>query len=373
MEEEKKVFELHPLSKWKRILLSLGDYFIAFILSFALFNLVVFPLAKVICKTQDKNYQAEKFEEKANKLLIDYGIIFESAGDTFEEHVDYTFKVFLSYYCFDSENPVEAYPQYGHKIENEVIRTYYIDIKDNEALYLSYFNEHNVDGMFEIGDTASSVALKAEYKELLSAELLEVTDESKYSKSMTNFRDHVFARLFYLDVYKDIQKNDFVRDGVSYNKCLEQVKKIMLSLQWVVTASALITIVLSWSIVYLIYPLINSSHRTMTMSIMKLDKLKIGNMDYINRKNVLLQSFYYFLLALSPIIILPVLYFGCAYTFNLPLLFVLSALSLGLAIVSLFFILFNQYNRSGSDLLTYTVVVPTSELDNLYLEQHNNG
>ena len=366
MEEEQKVFELHPLSKWKRILLSLGDYFIAFILSFALFNLAIFPLGKVICHTEDKNDQVEVLEDKANKVLIDSGIIFESGGVEFEDHVNYTFKVFLSYYCFDNENPTESYPQYGHKIENEVIRTYYINIKDNEALYLSYFNEHNMDGMFTIGDTASSVVLKEEYKELLSAELLEVTDESKYSTLMKNFRDHVFARLFYLDVYKDIQKNDLVKDGVSYNKCLQQVKDIMISLQWVVTGSALISVVLSWSIVYLIYPLINRSRRTMTMSIMKLDKLKIGNMDYINRKNVVLQSFYYFLLALSPLIILPVLYFGFAYTFNLPLIFILSALSLILAIVSLFFILFNQYNRSGSDLLTFTVVVPTSELDELY-------
>ena len=132
MEEEKKVFELHPLSKWKRILLSLGDYFIAFILSFALFNLVVFPLAKVICKTQDKNYQAEKLEEKANKLLIDYGIIFESAGDTFEEHVDYTFKVFLSYYAFDEETVDKNYSQYGHKENNEVIRNYFVKYKNDE-------------------------------------------------------------------------------------------------------------------------------------------------------------------------------------------------------------------------------------------------
>ena len=59
-----------------------------------------------------------------------------------------------------------------------MIRTYYINIKDNESLYLSCFNERNVDGLFTIGDTASSVTLKDEYKELLSAELLEVTDES---------------------------------------------------------------------------------------------------------------------------------------------------------------------------------------------------
>ena len=372
MEEvEQKVFELHPLSKWKRILLSLGDFFICFIISFALFNLAIFPLAKVICNTQAMSENAEKLEDKADDLLINNGIIFRSGGTTFEAHVNYTFKVFLSYYAFDEEMPSTANPQYGHKIENEVIRTYFINIKDNEPLYLQYFNEVNFDGMFIIGDTASSVTLKSEYKDLLSAELLEVTDESKYSTNMTNFRDHVFARLFYLDIYKDIQKNDFKVNGESYLGYLEEVKNIMVALQWVATASALISVLLGWAVVYLVYPLINSSRHTITMSIMKVDKLKVPSLQMINRKNVLLQSFYYFVLALSPLVMLPVLFFGIAYSLNLPLLVVFSAISLGLAIISLFVILFNQYNRSGSDVLTNTVIVPTSELDSLYLEQHN--
>lgn len=371
MEEEKKVIELNPLSKWKRILLSLGDFFICFIISFALFNLAVFPLAKLICHTEDRSNQVQKLEEQANDLLINSGIIVKSVGDSFEEHVNYTFKVFLSYYAFNEETPSETYPRYGHKIENEVIRTYFINIKGDESNYIYYFKEVNIDGMFSIGDTADSITLLSDYKTLLSTELLEVTDEENYSTAMTNFRDHVFARLFYLKVYKDIQSNDFVKDGVSYNALLNKGKKIMESLQWVASISVIIAIILAWSIVYLIYPLINGYRRTMTMSILKADKLKTGALSFIDRKNVLLQSFYYFLLALSPSIILPVLYFGISYSFNLPLLFILSVISLLLAFVSLFVILFNQYNRSGSDLLTFTVVVPTSEIDRIYREQNN--
>ena len=370
--EEEKVFELNPLSKWKRILLSLGDFFICFILAFTLFNLAVFPLAKVVCQTQKKNAEVQKLESEANQLLIDNGIIFKSIDDTFESHVNYTFKVFLSYYCFDEESPYpEEHPQYGHKIENEVIRTYLINIKGNSETYMSAFKEYNTDGMFSIGEDPSSITLLNDYKVLLSTELLEITDEDKYSTTMTNFRDHVFAKLFYLNVYKDIQTNDFVVEGVSYNSFLQKEKVIMTSLQWVATGSTLIATVLAWSVVYLIYPLINGYRRTMTMSIMKLDKLKIGTLGFIKRKNVLLQSFYYLLLALSSSMILPILYFGAAYTFNLPLLFVLTVISISLAIVSLFVILFNQYNRSGSDILTYTVVVPTSELDRMYREKYN--
>ena len=39
----------------------------------------------------------------------------------------------------------------------------------------------------------------------------------------------------------------------------------------------------------------------------------------------------------------------------------------------LFFILFNEYNRSGSDILTNNVVLLSSEIDVLYRENVING
>ena len=372
MEKEEKVFELNPLKKWKRIVLSLGDYFITFIISFVLFNLAVFPLAKLMMNTQERNAEVQRLEKQSNSLLIDSGILIAGANDTtFDEYVNHTFKVFLSYYAFDEENPSVTNPDYGRKIKNEVIRTYYLNIKNDENSYISLFKEANSDGLFAIGDTVSSIVLKDEYKLLLSNELLEITDESQYSTNMLNFRDHVFARLFYLDVYKDIQANDLVVEGVSYNQCLAKAKSIMLSLQWIASISVLISIVLAWGVVYLLVPLLNSERRTITMSVMKLDKLKMAFFAPIDKKIVLIQSFYYLILALSPSAMLPVLFFGLGYSFNLPLLFVLSAISLFFAIVSLFFILFNQYNRSGSDILTRTLLVETDELDRLYRETHN--
>ena len=59
--------------------------------------------------------------------------------------------------------------------------------------------------------------------------------------------------------------------------------------------------------------------------------------------------------------------------YNLPLLFIISTISFVLLLASGAFIIFNQYNRSGTDIVTNTVLVPTSELDSLYLENINNG
>jgi hypothetical protein len=76
---------------------------------------------------------------------------------------------------------------------------------------------------------------------------------------------------------------------------------------------------------------------------------------------------------MSTSLFLPVLYFGMSYTFNLPLLFFLTLVSLLLAFISGMFIFFNEYNRSGADILTNIVLLPDSEIDMMYRVEVNDG
>ena len=190
---------------------------------------------------------------------------------------------------------------------------------------------------------------------------------------MTNVRDHVFAKLFYLHVYTHITEHDYVKGDKSFNNLLKEATSIMKSLQWVASGSAIVTVIISWGIVYVLYPLVNKEKRTITMSAMRLSKLNYKMLSPITNKEVMIQSFYHFVLSMSSMLFMPILYFGLAYSFNLPLLFVLSAISLGLAILSGIFIFINEYNRSASDLLTNVVLIPTSEIDNMYRERLEDG
>lgn len=374
-ETQTKFIDINPLSKWKRFLVFLGDYFVAFILSFILFNLAVFPLGKIICGTEAKVKEAASYEHQALVLLRDDGILFSPHDDaSFEESVNYTFKVFLSYYAFDEETPDINKQDYGHKIKNEVIRHYYESVIKDTSQYIKDFKEVNSENeMFVIGDTIDSIALKGDYKTNLAIELLEVKDESQYSVAMTNVRDNVFARLFYLKVYSHILENDFVKENLSYNTLLQKSRDTIRSMEWVATVSSLISIFLSWSVVFALYPLLNKEKRTITMSAMQVSKLHYKSLSQIDNKSVLIQSFYHFVFLLSQLVFLPVLFFDIGYCFNLPLLFVLSAISLVLIITSMFFVFFNQHNRSGSDILTSIVLVPTSEIDKMYIENLRNG
>ena len=370
-----KFIDIHPLSKWKRLLVFLGDFFTSFILTFTLFNIAVFPCARVIAKTTEQTNQAILLESKASKMLIDDGYLFSpNDGASFVEDVNYTFKVFLSYYAFDDVDVDTNNPQYGHKAENEVIRLYYENVIKDTNKYIVDFKEVNEkDNMFVIGETVNDIALKADYKSLLANELLEVKDEDKYSEAMTNFRDHIFARLFYLKMYAHITENDYVKDGASYNAYYQEIQVIVNNLKWVPVVSAFISVMLSWSIVFVLYPLVNKENRTMTMSVMSISKLHYKSLGPIDKKVVMIESFYQFVAMLTSLVFLPALYYGLEYCFNLPILFVLSACSLGLIIVSGVVMIVNQYNRTGMDILTNTVLVPTSDLDNMYLENINNG
>ena len=324
--------------------------------------------------TQKQSEQALALERKATKLLVDDGYLYAPKEiSSFEEDVNYTFKIFLSYYAFDDEVADSNHQEYGHKLVNEVIRKYYEDVIKNPSSYINDFEEVNTDGMFDIGATVDDIALKSDYKTMLANELLEVSDESKFSEAMTNFRDHIFAKLFYLKVYAHITTNDYVKDGVSFNKCLEEARDIMRNLQWVATGSVLFSTLLTWSIVFVIYPLVNKDHKTIANSAMHISKLHYKSLGPIGKSSVMIQSFYQLLFMLSSTLFLPILYFGFSYSFNLPLLFVFSVISIVLMIASMMFIFFNEYNRSGSDILTNIVLLPDSEIDMMYRVDINDG
>lgn len=368
VENNEKIIELAPLSKGKRMLAFLADFFITFIFSFILFNLATFPLAKVSFDTESKSNEITYYDKAANEVLINSMLLFPNtlATNDFVEYVDYTFKCFLSYYAFDDENVDPNNPQFGHKNENEVVRHYMVDMHDNETGYIEAFSKENTDNYFTIGNSALDIKLKDEYKVAFANELIEIQDESKYSTQMVNVRDHLFARLYYLNVYNDIVKNDLVVDGVSFNECMKNVSRLNNQLSWIATGTALITVFISVSIFYLVIPLIQKERKTIALMMMKIYRVNQKSFAFQSRLEALLGWLYQLIFNLSYALFMPILFFGVAYCFSLPLLAQFFILSTMLMIISFVSILFNQFNRSMSDVLTQSVLIPSDEMDNLY-------
>ena len=147
--EETNTVTIQPISKGKRLLTYLADFFLVFIAAFVVFNALLMPIGNLIT---DYNGRQKRNDDAAKaQFNILYGekvMLHENDGDLFayNSNVEFTMNCYLSYYAFNEGDVLEAHPQYGHKTENEVIRHFYFDIRNNNIAYLNtlhaFNNEH---------------------------------------------------------------------------------------------------------------------------------------------------------------------------------------------------------------------------------------
>ena len=372
-EEKSNVVEidLHPISKWKRILLYLGDMFLSFIAAILFMSLIVMPIASIFVKP--KTQEAVAAEHVCDDILYEHKLLFYKTPEgtglfpkyNFDADLRYTYNRFLAFYVFDTDTSLDPeYPDYCHKIENEVIYTYYHDIKYDDITYYDLFNKHAARyNLFDITDT--SIALKADIKEVLvtfykPGEKL----GSKGQEYYDNISD-LFSALYSM-VIKDIKVNDLTDTaGNSYIKNQALISEISKNYYGTVALCAGISYLLGWLIIHIVYPLINSNGRTPTMSIMRVDRLGYRNLIELSKKEVALLSSYFVLLDMPYMMFLSLSYTTMLYILKVPALPILSIISLLTVIVSLFIILFNPFNRSLSDLLSQSVMVSSQEVDGI--------
>ena len=58
LEKEEKTFDILPVKKGRRMLIYLADFFVVLIISMILFNIAVYPLAKLATGSQKKEEEA---------------------------------------------------------------------------------------------------------------------------------------------------------------------------------------------------------------------------------------------------------------------------------------------------------------------------
>ena len=382
IEKQNKEIEvdIHPISKWKRILLYLGDMMISFILSVLLLTVAVMPIASLIAKPNRK--EAHQMELRRDDILYDHQLLFYKSEDDasypkydFNANLVYSFNRWLAYYVFEDGDPAldpTNYPEYKHLPENEIIYHYYHDILGDDLTYKKMFQGHESNYLFFTYNDdfpTSNAILKTEYKN----EVIPFFDPGdKMSSSGTKIYDalsDLYASLFGV-VLKDIYNNPDhdlkdSTDTYSYRECQKYIEKVNRDYNLLIAISALIAYVLSWALVHILYPLINSSNRTPTMSVMQLDRLGINNLYPINKKEAAFTASYFLLFDMPFLMFLSLSYTSLIYTLSVPLLPFFSLLSLFVIIISLFVLIFNGFDRSLSDLLSHTVIVSTDEVDGI--------
>ena len=364
MEEKKelsinqKQLDIAPISKGRRMLVYLGDLFICFIISIFLFNIVVLPIGKASMDFYALVDVVDQESKKRDDVLYGNEILFfedEEDKYNFNSNLYYTGNKYVEYLVFENE------------IKYDVFNTYFNNIRHDDTSYISIIKELDKNlNFFEFN--GNQVKLKQVYKDEFKPAFDEQNEMSNQGKKdYAIFLEDIYLKA-YSRIFEDILQNDLTYEGISYNSCQKVIKDINKQYDLLVLISTFIAYFLSGIICYLIYPLINKNGKTMTMSIMKIERVGINNIYLLKKGEVALSSIYNFVSNMTLIMFLPLPNILLSYIFAIGngSLLVLSLLSFGLVSVSFFVILFNQYNRSLFDILSRTVMISSESLDEIY-------
>lgn len=369
MEEikEEKTLNIAPISKGKRILAYLADFFLLFIVSFVVFNVLVMPIGNWVTKSS----QRQRISDDAAKAQFEilYGqkvMLHENDYDIYyyNSNVEYTMNCYLSYYSFDEGDSLDEHKQYGHNEQNEVVRHFYKDIRNNEAKYINTLQKFNNEfDYFVINE--DEIFLKEDVKINIKYSFFSPSDMSEEGKTMLANLQNEFMNL-YADVFKDIEANDLTFNGSSYLANKKIVSNRESFLQWQLVISSFISFTISVAIYFIVIPLINNEGRTLAMMMMHLTRIGTNNLYILTKIESLLNCVYMFAFNLGIVFFMPMTYVTFTYLFNLPVLLPALFINLVLALASLVALLISPYNRTICDYLSRSVIIKNDDLDEIY-------
>ena len=349
---QENYIDIHPLKKGRRILVFLADFFIHFILTYLIFNIAAAPIGKVATNYEAKNEEhvlttLDMYDHYYNAKVLLRDSSFDRTDVT--AGVEYTYRCFLSYFVLDSEESIDGnVPQYGHKKENNTVYHFYHDIRNKEQSYYDSFDYYNKkDNYFEYNDATKEYNLKIEVKNELYA-YFDPKDAmgdvgKQYYKDISN---NLFNPLL-AEVMNDIEKNDLHYEGEtrSFLECKNRIKELETYHGNLMTICAYISHVIVWSGLFLIFPLINKNRKTLAMLFMKIERVDFYSMNHTKKRMVVASALYSLFATLLGIMFIPSMLVPFNTLFTLNYLLYGTVFSGILLIISLFFLIFNQFQN----------------------------
>lgn len=367
--EEPIELEIHPLTKWKRILVFLADYFLSFILAFAVLNVMIVPIFSFATNANARGEAMREAETNRQSVLYGHELLFYENNDEnrkdYSVNLKYTFYRFLSFYVLD-----ENVQTYGPNIENEVFYHFYNDIRIDKTTYVDYYNKQNQGYNYFVFDESKPTLyyLKNEVRNELK--MFFIFPDESLSNEGNQMMDNManFFTVLYKAMLDDINKNDLSYNDISYVQSLQKYQQLQKDDHWIMTTCLLITHVICWAVVHLVIPLCSKTGKTIGMRVCKAERVDYKKLSTFRKRDVVLASSYALFFDLSYIFFLPLTFSssGFIYVLSLPLVTIFSILSLVLVLVSFIILMATSFNRTFSDLASFSVMVQQDDLDAIY-------
>ncbi len=366
---EKKVLNVIPVSKGKRFSAFLGDFFINFILAYLLFAVVVMPIAKKSTNYWNKDTEASECLDTREAIMYENKLLFrfqDNLNTTMMFNASYTFYCYFSYFVYDEVSPEYArYNQYGHKAENDIFRHFYLDIVHDSDYYYKYFDLYNSDRFFE--RSGDSITLTADIRDLIFYYFDKTDSPTAAAGVAIETLENNFFYPMYSSMMLYVEKiSDLYYNGASYNTCTSIVNNHIQYQNRLATYASFITLFLSTSILYVLVPFLNKNRKTLTMMVMKIERVDRDKLEICKKPIVIINFIYSLLASLIISFIIPTSFVSFYELFNIPVLMIFGLFSLLLQVASLIFLLFNSFSMDLFDYLTRSVLIKTETLDDIY-------
>ena len=102
------------------------------------------------------------------------------------------------------------------------------------------------------------------------------------------------------------------------------------------------------------------------MMFMRVEKINVNRLYVARRWEAAIGSLYSIISNAIFMMFIPITLVPINYLFSMSFLLIFSLAGLAFSLVSLFVMLFNAYNRTLSDVLSYSVMITTEDLDAIY-------
>lgn len=355
--EAPQIINVFPISKGRRVLLFLADFFICFLISFLLFNIAVYPIGYVSTKYADVQENADKANLNINYVLSGNNLVYfkdETKKDNINEALSYTFDLYMN----DLVNNVNAH---------DVFYTYYVTKQDNKDRYYSLYNKFNEKyNFFVIDKNTESITFTTKVAELL--EPLKVNKEALSDDGVSLYED-MFNRFFltyYSQMLMDIKAVDLSFNGISYVKNQQIIENANALMDRLLIISSAISFVLGWAICYILIPITNQYRKTIGMLMMRIHRIDIHSMKILSNKQTAGYSIYNIFTNMAGLCFLPLLVMSVEYMFNLTITLWLSVASLAIILASLVALLISKSNQTLCDGITRSAYISNDSLDEIF-------
>lgn len=352
--KEENVIEIHPLSKGKRALLFLADFFISFMFSIFFFSLAVLPLGKVIISYDSLSQKTSDSLKIRNEILFGNDLLFydenlQNSKRDFDACNAYTFDRYVSFLLGINSD------------KYDVFNNYYVDILHDENTY---------NNLFENKYFESKNSLKTDYFEAFLTFFDEKDEPNNRQIQMLNDFQNQFYLPAYASIISSINTNDLTLEinGVSYSYIAQQ--NIALESENIyrilVTSCVLISYFISFIICFILVPFINKNGKTIGMLILSIERVNFDHLKLLKKWDKLVVAVFNFALNAGQILFIPMMTVNFNYIFSLPTIFTIFIISILLIIVSSITLLFTNFNQTLFDILSRSFCLKTEALDEIY-------